>query len=160
MFYSFARVGAVSRMRVEDYYPNGKRFWFRLHEKGGKFHEVPAHHIAEAYMDAYLAATGIDADRKGPLFRSIDCRGELTGRPLRRERVLDMVKRRARQAGLPAERLCCHTARATGITAYLLNGGTVEGAQRIAAQSSPRTTSLYDRTSDEVSLAEIERIRF
>ena len=52
MVFSFARVGAVVGMGVEDYYQNGKRCWFRLHEKGGKFHEVPAHHNAEAYLDA------------------------------------------------------------------------------------------------------------
>jgi integrase/recombinase XerD len=51
----------------------------------------------------------------------------------------------------------CHTFRATGITAYLENGGTLEHAQQIAAHESPRTTKLYDRTSDQVSLDEIER---
>ena len=51
-------LNAVAGMRVEDYYQNGKRWWFRLHEKGGKRHEVPAHHNPEAYMDAYLAAAG------------------------------------------------------------------------------------------------------
>ena len=70
MVFSFARIGAVVGMRVEDYYQNGKRWWLRLHEKGGKFHEVPAHHKAEEYLDAYVAAAGIAGDRKGPLFRS------------------------------------------------------------------------------------------
>ena len=63
MIYSFARVSAVVGMRVEDYYQNGKRSWFRLHEKGGKFHEVPAHHNAEAYLDEYLHAAGLSARR-------------------------------------------------------------------------------------------------
>ena len=53
---------------------------------------------------------------------------------------------------------CCHTFRATGITAYLENGGTIENAQAIAAHESPRTTKLYDRTSDEITLDEVERI--
>ena len=71
MVYSFARVGAVVGMNVEDYYRQGKRWWLRLHEKGGKFHEVPAHHKADAYLDAYLAAVGI-GDQKGmPLWRSM-----------------------------------------------------------------------------------------
>ena len=55
---------------------------------------------------------------------------------------------------------CCHTFRATGITAYLQNGGTLEHAQQIAAHQSPRTTKLYDRTRDEISLDEVERIKF
>jgi len=68
-----------------------------------------------------------------------------------------MIKRRARAAGLP-DRIGCHTFRATGITAYMLNGGTLEHAQQIAAHASPRTTKLYDRTKDEITLDEIERI--
>jgi integrase/recombinase XerD len=71
--------------------------------------------------------------------------------------VLRMIKRRAKAAGLPYS-TCCHTFRATGITTYLKNGGTLEHAQQIAAHESPRTTKLYDRTSDQVSVDEIERI--
>lgn len=159
MVYSFARVGAVVGMDVGDYYQNGKRCWFRLHEKGGKFHEVPAHHKAEEYMDAYLKAAGIAGERKTPLFRSMDRKRELTERRLHRKEVWAMIKRRAGQAGL-SESICCHTFRATGITAYLENGGTIENAQAIAAHESPRTTKLYDRTQDAISLDEIERIRF
>jgi site-specific recombinase XerC len=51
MVYSFARVSAVVGMNVEDYYQQGKRWWVRLHEKGGKHHEVPAHHKTEEYLD-------------------------------------------------------------------------------------------------------------
>jgi hypothetical protein len=54
--------------------------------------------------------------------------------------------------------ICRHTFRATGITAYLENGGTLEHAQMIAAHESPRTTKLYDRTGDQITLDEIERI--
>jgi site-specific recombinase XerD len=158
MCYTFARIGAVVGMRGEDYYQNGKRWWLRLHEKGGKFHELPAHHNAEAYLDAYIEAADIAADRKAPLFRSAAGKtGQLTGKPLTRRNALDMVKRRARAAGL-SERTCCHTFRATGITAYLGNGGTLEHAQQIANHESPKTTKLYDRTSDEITLDEIERI--
>ena len=157
MVYSFARVGAVTTMHVRDYFQSGKRWWFRLHEKGGKRHEVPAHHNAEAYLDAYIAAAEIASDKKSPLFRSVDRRKRLTDRRLHRVDVLRMIKRRARAVGLPAT-TCCHTFRATGITAYLDNGGTIENAQAIAAHESPRTTKLYDRTSDEITLDEIERI--
>lgn len=157
MVYSFARVGAVIGMNVEDYFQQGKRWWFRLHEKGGKRHDVPAHHKAEEYMDAYLIAAGIGGDKKGPLFRSLDRTRKLTDRRLHRKEVLAMIKRRARNAGLP-ETISCHSFRATGITTYLENGGTIENAQLIAAHESPRTTKLYDRTGDQVSLDEIERI--
>lgn len=68
-----------------------------------------------------------------------------------------MIKRRSRRAGLPKS-ISCHTFRATGITAYLDNGGSLEHAQRIAAHASARTTKLCDRTSDQITLDEIERI--
>jgi site-specific recombinase XerD len=158
MVYTFARVSAVVGMRVEDYYHNGKRCWIRLHEKGGKFHEVPAHHTAQEYLDTYLAASGLAVDPKGPLFRTALGRtGELTASAMSRVDVFRMVKRRARGCGL-SDRISCHTFRATGITAYLENGGTIENAQAIAAHESPRTTKLYDRTGDEITLDEIERI--
>ena len=157
MVFSFARVSALIGMNVQDYYADGKRWWLRLHEKGGRFHEVPAHHLAEQYLDDYIAATGIGADPKGPLFRSLDRRHQLTDRRIHRREVLAMVKRRASKADIP-DRIGCHSFRATGITAYLLNGGTLEHAQQIAAHSSPKTTKLYDRTNDEITLDEIERI--
>ena len=158
MCFTFARVSAMVHMSVEDYYQNGKRWWVRLHEKGGKRHEVPCNHKLEEALDAYLDAAGIRSDMKSPLFRSLDKhKKQLSPNPLVRRDVLRMVKHRAVAAGLPSS-TCCHTFRATGITAYLLNGGTIENAQLIAAHESPRTTKLYDRTGDEISLDEIERI--
>jgi site-specific recombinase XerD len=157
MVYSFARVSAAIGMNVEDYYPQGRRMWFRLHEKGGKRHEVPGHHNAVQYVDEYIDAAGIGNQRKSPLFRTLSRRRQLTNARMHRADVLRMVKRRARRVGLP-EHICCHTFRATGITCYLLRGGTLDHATRIACHESPRTTRLYDRTTDEVSLDEIERI--
>lgn len=157
MVFSFARIGAALAMDVEDYLPKGRRMWFRLREKGGKHHEVPAHHRAEELLDAYLQAARIDGLPATPLFRSLDRQRNLTDRRLHRTEALLMIKRRARNAGLPAS-ICNHTFRATGITSYLANGGTLENAQQIAAHESPRTTSLYDRTGDDISLDEIERI--
>ena len=155
MVFSFARVSAVVGMDVDDYYQQGKRGWLRLAEKGGKAHAVPVHHKAEEYLDAYLAAVGNPT--KGPLFRAMTKeRGFGKGR-LSRVDAFRMVKRRCAAAGLGTTPNC-HTFRATGITAFLLNGGTIEGAQAIAAHESPRTTKLYDRTSDEITLDEIERI--
>jgi site-specific recombinase XerD len=159
MVFSFARVSAVADMRAEDYFADGKRWAFRLHEKGGKLHKVPAHHLAEEYVDAYLEASGLRKTPKVPLFQSVDrSRAALTGKPLHRVDVFRMIRRRAKQAGLNVA-VCCHTFRATGITAYLENGGTIENAQAIAGHESPRTTKLYDRTNDELTLDEVERIR-
>ena len=157
MVYSFARIGAVLAMNVEDYFQQGKRWFLRLHEKGGKLHQVPVHHKAEKYLDEYLDVAGIKDNKKSPLFRTLDNHGQLTEVRLPRRQALKMVKRRAKKTGL-GDDISNHTFRATGITAYLKNGGTVENAQRIAAHESPRTTKLYDRTSDEINLGEVEKI--
>src|SRR5271157_6085080 len=52
----------MRQMRVEDYFANGKRWWVRLHEKGGKRHEMPAHHKLEAFLDEYLRAADVVGD--------------------------------------------------------------------------------------------------
>ena len=158
MTFSFARISAVLAMRVEDYFPQGKRWWVRLHEKGGKLHEMPAHHNLEAYLDAYIGAAGIGDTNKSPLFRSAIGRTDvLTDDAMNRVDAYRMIQRRAAALGLDV-RVGCHTFRATGITAYLDNGGTLENAQLMAAHESPRTTKLYDRTGDEITLDEVERI--
>jgi site-specific recombinase XerD len=159
MVYSFARVSAVVAMTVEDYFSNGKRWWLRLHEKGGKRHEMPAHHKLEQFLDQYLDAAGIRDGGKTPLFRSaIGRTGTLTDRPMHRIDAYQMVRRRTAAAGLNGK-LGCHVFRATGITAYLEAGGTLENAQAMAAHESPRTTKLYDRTGDQITLDEVERIQ-
>ncbi len=159
MTFSFARVGAVVRMLVKHFYIQGPKAYFVLHEKGSKYHRVPAHHPAAEYVDEYLQASGIASDREGALFRTIGGqRRLLSDRPLSRVDVFRMIKRRARDAEFPPE-ICCHTFRATGITNYLENGGNLETAAKIAGHSSTRTTQLYDRTRDEITLDEIERIR-
>jgi integrase/recombinase XerD len=157
MVYTFSRVGAAVSMKVEDYC-QGRRGWVRLHEKGGKEHAMPTHHNLDRYLEEYLRATGIAGDRNGPLFRTARGRsGELTGNAMLQSDVWRMIRRRALAAGIKTE-IGCHTFRATGITAYLKNGGRLEVAQQMAAHESARTTGLYDRRSDEVSLDEIERI--
>jgi integrase len=131
----------------------------RLHEKGGKRHEMPAHHTLEAYLDAYIEAAKIRDDGKAPLFRSAVRRtGVLTETPMHRVDAWRMVQRRAPDLGSRI-RIGCHTFRATGITAYLEAGGTLENAQAMAAHESPRTTKLYDRTKERLIQDEVERIR-
>jgi site-specific recombinase XerD len=158
MVYTFSRVGAAVSMRVEDYFVQGRRGWVRLHQKGGKEHEMPTHHNLDRYLEEYIAAAGIAQERKEPLFRTTRGRsGELTGNALLQSDVWRMIRRRALAGGIKTE-IGCHTFRATGITAYLKNGGRLEIAQQMAAHESARTTGLYDRRSDEISLDEVERI--
>jgi integrase len=159
MVFSFARVGAALGMRVEDVYIQNRRLWVRLREKGGKRHEMPCHHTLEDYLHAYLDGTGIAGDPKGPLFRTIGRgTGRLSRTPLPQANAHAMVRRRAAAAGI-ATRIGNHSFRATGITTYLKNGGTLENAAAMANHASTRTTQLYDRRRDAISLDEVERIR-
>lgn len=158
MVYSFARVGAALAMKVEDVYVQNRRLWVRLHEKGGKRHEMPCHHNLEAYLHAYIDGCGLASDPKGLLFRTIGRgTGELTLAPLPQANAYAMIRRRALAAGI-ATKIGNHSFRATGITAYLKNGGTLEKAASMANHASTRTTQLYDRRRDEMSLDEVERV--
>ncbi len=160
MLYTFARVGAVLSTKVEDCFIQERRLWIRLHEKGGKRHEMPCHHNLEIYLDEYLEASGLRNKPSSPLFPST--RGKtkvLTDRPMRQQDVHAMITRRGRRAGIKTK-IGCHSFRGTGITVYLMNGGTIEAAQQMANHESPRTTKLYDRRDDRISLDEVERIVF
>lgn len=157
MTYTFARVGAAVAMRVEDVYVQGRRTWVRLHEKGGKLHEMPCHHNLEEYLQAYVADARLLED-KAWLFQSVQGRtGQLTGKPLLQSNVHAMIQRRADAVGIRTK-VGCHSFRATGITEYLRNGGKLEIAQHMANHESARTTGLYDRRNDDVTLDEVERI--
>jgi site-specific recombinase XerC len=158
MVYSFARIGAALGMSVEDVYTQNRRLWVRLREKGGKRHAMPCHHNLDEYLVAYLDGAGLRDDPKGPLFRTIGRgTGLLTRTELPQANAYAMIRRRAAAAGI-ATKLGNHSFRATGITAYLKNGGTLEKAAAMANHASTRTTQLYDRRRDEVSLDEVERI--
>lgn len=158
MVYTFARVGAATGMDVEDWYFQNRRWWVRLHEKGGKRHEMPAHHNLEQYVAAYIEAAGIGSAKGTPLFRTAKGKTkQLTDRRMSQPEVYLMIRRRAAGAGIKTL-IGCHTFRATGITAYLKNGGKLEVAQQMAAHESARTTGLYDRRGDDISLDEVERI--
>ncbi|MCY1434181.1 Tyrosine recombinase XerD [compost metagenome] len=158
MVFSFARIGAALSMKVEDAYTQNRRLWLRLREKGGKQHAMPCHHLLEEYLHAYLEGTGIKGDLKGPLFRTIQRgTGQLSVTALPQANAHAMVRRRALAAGLKTL-IGNHTFRATGITAYLKNGGTLENAAAMANHASTRTTQLYDRRRDAISLDEVERV--
>jgi site-specific recombinase XerD len=160
MVFSFARIGAALGMKVEDVFTQNRRLWVRLREKGGKAHAMPCHHNLETYLTAYIEGAGLAEDPKGPLFRTIgrDKGRLLTRTPLPQANAYAMIGRRAAAAGI-ATKLGNHSFRATGITAYLKNGGTLEKAAQMANHASTRTTQLYDRRREELSLDEVERIR-
>jgi len=157
LVFSCARVSAVVGMKLEDYFAEGKEWKLRLHEKRGKLHVVPAHHQVIAYLDAYIAAAGLQGAPKKPLFRGFTRGRVLTAEAMSRHAAVQMVKRYARQTGLP-ESICCHTFRGTGITIALENGSTLEEAQRLANHSDIRTTMLYDRRDKTVKRGVVERI--
>lgn len=159
MVYSFARIGAALGMKVEDVYTQGRRLWVRLREKGGKPHAMPCHHNLEAYLTAYIEGAGLAGDPKGPLFRTLGRakKRPLTRTPLPQANAYAMIRRRSVAVGI-ATKLGNHSFRATGITAYLRNGGTLEKAAQMANHASTRTTQLYDRRREELSLDEVEKI--
>jgi integrase len=120
---------------------------------------MPCHHALANALRAYAEADGITGNRKGLLFRtSLSRRSDaLSELPIRQTDAWRMIRCRAGQARIAAP-VSCHTFRATGITAYLVNGGTLEHAQTMAAHESPLTTKLYDRARDRLTSEEVERI--
>ena len=136
--YSFARITAALKMKVEDLLPRGAGRTVRLHEKGGKEHTMPCHHALAEALHAYINAAGIGEDRKGWLFRTSPGHDAmlLTSQPMNQPAAWYMIRRRARAAGINAP-IGNHTFRATGITAYLANGGALEHAQEMGGAREP-----------------------
>ena len=158
MVYSFARIGAAIGMQVDDVYTQNRRLCVRLHEKGGKQHAMPCHHNLEAYLHEYIDGAGLAKEPKALLFQTYSrATRQLTGNLLPQGNAYAMIQRRAKAAGIKT-RVGNHTFRATGVTAYLKNGGTLECAAQMANHASTRTTQLYDRRAEEVTLDEVERV--
>jgi len=135
----------------------------RRREEGGKEKEIPAHHMLEQFLDEYIAAlsprpSAVSTD--APLFRTAVRRTDLlTDRPMRRTDAWAMVRRRCRDAGLVGA-YSCHSFRATGITTFLENQGSLETAQYLAGHADSRTTKLYDRRTQRITREDVERIRY
>jgi len=163
MVFTSARISAACGLNVADIFHQQRRLWVRLHEKGGKVHEMPCHHTLEGYLSEYIERARLAEAGRAPLFQAMRYRaygrGEaiLNGDRLHRANAWAMVRRRAKAAGITTE-VCNHTFRGTGITAYLENGGTLEKARQMAAHASTRTTQLYDRREDRVTLDEVVKI--
>ena len=141
MLYSFARVSAVLGMRRQDYFGQGSRGWLRLHEKGGRRHDVPAHHRAAAALDAYVEAGGLE-EPKAALFQTMDPAGRrLTGRALDRRLVLAMSQAAGRGRGAPALDVLPHVPGDGGSRRTCRTGG------RSSARSRSRGTHRRRRRS-------------
>src|SRR5437868_5507448 len=140
MFYSFARVSAVLKLKVDDYYHNGARRRLRLHEKGGKEHEMPVHHLLEQILDEYIVAAGLQSGQ--PLFQSLNSVGTaVTGRALNRYNAWAAIRMRAKSAGF-LTLVACLIWLATGITLHLENDGRLELSQQQAGHQALRSTKM------------------
>jgi len=145
-------------MRVEDVFLQNHRLRVRLHEKGSKQAAMRCHHNLEFYLREYIRDAGLANDPKASLFQSYSrATGRLTGSPLPQANAYAMIQRRAKAADITTK-IRNHTFRATGVTAYLKNGGTLERAAQMANHARTRTTQLYDRRAEELTLDEVERI--
>jgi site-specific recombinase XerD len=119
---------------------------------------MPCHHNLESYLHEYIGGAGLTSDPKALLFQTYSrATGRLSGNPLPQANAYAMIQRRARAAEITTK-IGNHRFRATGVTTYLKNGGTLEKAAQMANHASTRTTQLYDRRSEEVTLDEVERV--
>ena len=158
MTYTFARVDAVVALTLEDYFTQKKRWWLRVHEKNGKVNEMPCHHKLEDYLDAYIKAAGIDDDRKGSLFPSAIGRTKKLGpSAMSHTDVWYMVRSRAADAGIETA-IGCHTLAQSRLRITSRTAGVSRSRTKMAGHSNAKTTGLYDRRNDDVSVGEVERI--
>jgi integrase len=158
--YSFARIGTALALRVKDLQSDGETIQILLPGKSGQPRVLPCHPTLAAALCAYLDASDLAADPDGPLFRT--ARGHngriLSARPMAQPDAWRMIRRRARAAGITS-RIDSETLRATGMIAYLSNGGSLGLAQAMAGHRSARSTQRYDRGAKIPTREDVERIR-
>jgi site-specific recombinase XerD len=164
LIYTAARVGALARLRIRDYYDVGDQYCLRFLEKGGKSREIPVRHDLRLLVGAYLTSLEVSSlgpsptHPDNPLFTSAIGRTmRLTSRAMSADDVSRMVRRRMRDAGLPL-RFTAHSFRVATITDLLTQGVPLEDVQNLAGHADPRTTRLYDRRHRRVTRNIVERI--
>ena len=158
MIYTGARVGAVAKLTVRDFYDAGGQWYFRFHEKGGKSREIPCRHDLQGFIFEYVAAAGIADQKHGPLFRSAVRRERrLTLAALPANDMCKMVKRRLQDAGLPGQ-ISPHSFRVAVATDLLTQDVPLEQVQYLLGHADSRTTKLYDRRKRQVTRNVVERI--
>ncbi len=157
--YTACRVGAVAKLKVKHFTPEGSQWVLRFHEKRSKLRKIPVRHNLQSYLEDYLSAAGISPeDKDAPIFRTARRKTKvLSERAMSEKDILRMVKRRLRGAGLP-QNFSCHSFRATTITNLLEQGVPLEDVQYLAGHADSRTTKLYSRKKQEVTRNIVERI--
>ena len=141
--YTGSRVGAISRLRMEDLRDHGNHRALQFEEKGGKAREIPVRHDLDERIAAYFEGAGLaEAPKGSALFRAGQHRGSpLTERAMSPLAVQLILKRRLRAAGLP-EILSLHLFRVLVVTALLSQNVPLEDVQYVAGHSHPRTTQI------------------
>jgi site-specific recombinase XerD len=159
LIYTAARAGAVASLRRGSFYHAGDQWMLHFDEKGGKSREIPVRHDLERIIASYIEAAGLrDAHKGSPLFRAaLGKTGRLTDRAIHVNDICRMVKRRLKDASLPAH-LSPHSFRVAVITDLLEHGAALEDVQHLAGHADPRTTRLYDRRQKKVMRNLVERI--
>ena len=159
LVYTGARVGAITRLRIQDLRDQGDQRSLLFTEKGGKAREVPVRHDLDAWLTAYVEGAGLREAPKGSvMFRAGQNRhGPLTDRAMSPHAVRRMLKRRLSAAGLP-EILSPHSFRVLVVTDLLSQNVPLEDVQYLAGHAHPRTTQIYDRRRRRVTRNIVERI--
>ena len=159
LIYTGARVGAISRLRIQDLRDHGNHRALQFSEKGGKSREIPVRHDLDEWIAAYLEGCGLaEAPKASALFRAGQRRGSpLTERAMSPLAVQLMLKRRLKAARLP-EILSPHSFRVLVVTDLLSQNIPLEDVQYLAGHAHPRTTQIYDRRRRRVSRNLVERI--
>ena len=158
-----ARAGAVGRLRLKDYYDAGDQWMLLFWEKGNKSRQIPVSHDLKQYLDADLDIAGLREEHgtggKEFLFRTARGReNRLTDSPMTSDDIGRMLKRRLRDAGLPA-RLTPHSFRVAVATDLDDQAVRLEEIQHLLGHSDPRTTKVYIRNKQKVARNLVERIR-
>ncbi len=159
LIYTATRAGAIAKLQIKDFTSDGTQYSLRFHEKGGKSRSIPVRHDLQGFLLAYLDGFAWESQPgDAPLFRAIAGRtGQLTDRPIPALDVCRILKRRLKDAGLPAN-LSPHSFRVATLTDLLQQGVPLEDAQYLAGHADPRTTRLYDRRQRQVTRNTVERI--
>jgi len=156
-------------MDVKDVYRKRDNLWIRLHESGGRRHDMPCHPELAASLAAYIKAADIAEDPDGPLFRAMDRKdrraGKTLGKTLGKTRLhwngaLSVVRRRATEAGIDTPGINTRSFRKTGLLTYFNHpDAKLETAQLMAAHKDPKATSLYRQTNNKVRIEDVQKIR-